>query len=418
VRYKPSIIALDYETALTDGTPSIEFYRDDFRAISAAAAWHTEAGEIKTRYMEGEAEIAPFLARCKAEGIPFIAHNLAFEYGVTRFRFPGHEHLFTVDTARLVQVYDNGGDKYQRYERFAPTTEYEGLDNATDPEKPAVYYSGFSLVNSAGRILPGYVNHKAKFYAIIRSRASAGKQVKPGMEGSNLNLLTPEELEVYNVEDAITTLNLYKFTTEYFNEIGYNWRLDHSLYVPLAQEVSEAKARGIAVDREALRAHIATLEASRTKIALDFLNRFKDQIAALEAESLQNLQMGFKTQKGKDAVLARNDHKFNINSTTQLKRLFVDKLGLTPRFFTEDTKAGKAMRLNDPTLPPFEPKPSFKAAHLGSFGEGGEMLVKNKKILLVINQARALLALSERDGLWHASLKMTATSTGRLAGGT
>lgn len=414
MKYKPSIIALDYETALLDGTPSIEFYRDDFRAISAAASWHTEAGEIKTRYMEGEAEIAPFLARCKAEGIPLVAHNLAFEYGVTRFRFPGHEHLFTVDTARLVQVYDNGGDKYQRYERFTPPTETEGLD---DEETTTTYYSGFSLVNSAGRILPGYQDHKAKFYTLIRNRAGTGKPVKAGAEGSNLHLLTPEELQEYNVADAVTTLNLYRFITEYFNEIGYNWRLDHSLYVPLAQEVSEAKARGIAVDREALRAHIATLEASRTKIALDFRNRFKDQIEALEAESLQSLQMGFKTQKGKDGVLARNDHLFNINSTTQLKKLFVDKLGLTPKFFTEDTKAGKAKRWNDPTLPPFEPKPSFRAAHLGSFGEGGEMLVKNKKILLVINQAKALLALSERDNVWHSSLKVVGTSTGRLAGG-
>lgn len=407
MKYKPSIIAFDFESSLLDGTPSVEFYRDDFRAISAAAAWFTEAGAIKTRYMEGEAEIAPFLARCKAEGISLVAHNLAFEYGVTRFRFPGHEHLFTVDTARLVQVYDNGGDKYQRYERFAPPSETESLD-----DEPEVYYSGFSLVNSAGRILPGYVNHKEKYHKLIRSRGG-----KKGSEGKQLNALTSEELEAYNVEDAITTLNLYKFITEYFNEIGYNWRLDHSLYVPLAQEVSEAKARGIAVDREALRAHIATLEASRTKIALDFRNRFKDQIEALEAESLQTLQMGFKTQKGKDGVLARNDHKFNINSTMQLKRLFVDKLGLTPRFFTEDTKAGKARRLNDPTLPPFEPKPSFRAAHLGSFGEGGEMLVKNKKMLLVINQAKALLALSDRSGSWHLSLKVVGTSTGRLAGG-
>lgn len=45
------------------------------------------------------------------------------------------------------------------------------------------------------------------------------------------------------------------------------------------------------------------------------------------------------------------------------------------------------------------------------------MLVKNKKILLVINQAKALLALSDKAGLWHLSLKVVGTSTGRLAGG-
>jgi hypothetical protein len=37
--YVPPVVVLDYETALLDGTPSVDYFREDFRVISAAAAW-------------------------------------------------------------------------------------------------------------------------------------------------------------------------------------------------------------------------------------------------------------------------------------------------------------------------------------------------------------------------------------------
>lgn len=49
---KIKVVSCDFETALTNGTPSVEFYREDFRIISAAMAW-----DGRTRYVTGEAAV-------------------------------------------------------------------------------------------------------------------------------------------------------------------------------------------------------------------------------------------------------------------------------------------------------------------------------------------------------------------------
>jgi hypothetical protein len=408
--YVPTLLALDYETALTDGTPSHEYYRDDFRAISLAVAWYGKDGTIRTAYYEGEEQIGGFLARSK--GIPKVCHNLSFEYGVTKHRFPGYELDFVWDTARLAQVYDNGGNKFQTYEREVPN-EYEGLDDIIT----AKFYSGFSLVNSAGRILPEYQDHKAKFYSLIRSRTgSDGKVVKAGTEGANLHLLTPEELKEYATADAVTTLRLYTHITQYFERIGYDYTLDHTLYVPVARGVSDARSRGIHVNRDAVRAALVEIQAEIAAIRDTFLTKYRTEISQIETEN-QNVGLaGYKTQKGKDAYLARADWGFNVGSTTQLKRLFVDILGIKPTFWTEPGKAHKD-KLKRGEEVDFTPKPSFKAAHLETYGGGGKLLINYKKKRLVERQLKSLLELSEKDSRWHLTLKAVGTSTGRMAGG-
>lgn len=410
--YVPSLLCLDYESALTDGTPSHEYYRDDFRAISLAVAWFGKDGGIRTAYYEGEEQIGRFLARSK--GIPKVCHNLSFEYGVTKHRFPGYELDFVWDTARLAQVYDNGGNKFQTYEREIPN-EFDALDDETTIAK---FYSGFSLVNSAGRILPGYQDHKAKFYSLIRARASQGKPIKPGMEGSNLHLLTPEELKEYATADAVTTLNLYQYITEYFDKIGYDYRLDHSLYVPVARGVADARSRGVLVDRPALGQALMQIVDEITLIRITFLEKFSDQIAAIEAENKTLGVAKYKTQKGKEAFLERGDWRFNIGSTAQLKRLFVDLMGIKPTFWTEPGKAHKDKIKRGEDVD-FTPKPSFKAAHLETYGEGGKLLINYKKKGLVERQIKSLLELSDNKGSkWHATLRAVGTSTGRLTSGT
>ncbi len=90
---------------------------------------------------------------------------------------------------------------------------------------------------------------------------------------------------------------------------------------------------------------------------------------------------------------------FNVGSNKQLAALFVGKLKMTPKFVT---KTGQ---------------PSFKSAFLSQWGEGGDMLKKRRKRLLVLKQCDSLLALSEYDGRWHVDLKACGTTTGRFAGG-
>jgi hypothetical protein len=410
VKYVPSLLALDYESALTGGTPSHEYYRDDFRAISLAVAWYKD-GEVKTAYYEGEDSIAKFLK--KAAGIPKVCHNLSFEYGVTKHRFPGYELDFVWDTARLAQLYDNGGNKFQTYEREVPN-EFEGLDDDTTTAK---FYSGFSLVNSAGRILPGYQDHKAKFYSLIRSRTGAdGQVVKPGMEGSNLHLLTPEELKEYATADAVTTLNLYKYITEYFNGIGFDYTLDHSLYVPLARGVADARSRGIAVDRQSLLKALKEVQVEKTAIRDAFLAKYAKEIAQIEASNAERGAAAYKTQKGKDTYLKREDWKFNVGSTAQLQTLFVDLLGIKPTFWTEPGKSHKDKAKRGEEVN-FIPKPSFRAAHLSTYGEGGTMLINYKKKGLVETQIKNLLELSDRDGIYHLTLRAVGTATSRMTSG-
>lgn len=403
--FKPDLLCADFETALTDGTPSHEYYRDDFRAISLAVAWYKD-GEVKTAYYEGEDNIARFLK--KAAGIPKVCHNLSFEYGVTKHRFPGYELDFVWDTARLAQLYDNGGNKFQTYEREVPN-EYEGLDETTTEK----YYSGFSLVNSAGRILPQYSDHKAKYYAIIRSKDSS---VKVGTEGSHLNLLTPEELKEYATADAVTTLKLYTYITEYFHGIGFDYTLDHSLYLPLARGCADARSRGIEVERQALLRALEEVQAEKATIRDAFLSKYAKEIAQIEASNAERGAAAYKTQKGKDAYLKREEWRFNVGSTAQLQTLFVDILGIKPTFWTEPGKSHKDKQKRGEMFN-FIPKPSFRAAHLSTYGEGGTMLINYKKKGLVETQIKNLLELSDRDGIYHLSLRAVGTATSRLSGG-
>ena len=81
----PKYLSLDFETALTDNTPSIEYWRDDFRILSAAAAWEVDGG-IKTKFLLGEGNIREFLTHC--QDIHLLLYNLTFELGCLMYRFP------------------------------------------------------------------------------------------------------------------------------------------------------------------------------------------------------------------------------------------------------------------------------------------------------------------------------------------
>lgn len=394
--YRPDVIVIDFETALLTGEPSTEYYREDFRAISCAFAWTGADGTVRTKYREGEIAIGEELARIKHDGIPLVVHNLPFEYGVCSYRFPGTEGSVLIDTMRLVQVADNGG-KAAHWE-VKPQTYDDMLDavESDEDEKPK-QSSGLSLVSAASRWLSEDMqDHKAPFYALIRERTGC----KQRQEGKNLNALTPDELEAYNVADAKVTLALYRTLLAKFAEDNYDWRLDHELYRGSARRISKAKGRGVVVDRTALVLYKQEVETELARIADNFRETFKREISELETEWFDAWCNELKSERGRQARRdSRQYPHFNVGSNKQLAALFVDKLGMQPKFTTETGQ------------------PSFKSAFLNQWGEGGELLKKRRKRLLVLKQCESLLALSEYDGKWHVDLKACGTTTGRFAGG-
>lgn len=410
--FKPSIIALDYETALLDGTPSVEYYRPDFRVTSAAAVWRSEDGTTKSVYFEGEEAVSEFLAKVSRVNIPCVVHNFQFEYGVTKFRFPGCERVIQVDTMRLAQVADNGGKEAQR--DFKPRTYLEELDEAEGS-----YTTGLGLQAVASRWLGSELqNHKEPAYRWLRETAG----VKAGQEGKHLHLLPADLMRAYNVADAIVTLHLYDRLTSEFQRVGYDWTLDHSLYTASAKRIAEAKGRGVRVDRDALCKYRDDVLAEIAAIEDAFKSEYAGPIAEIESEYAEAYIYALKTERGQaqrraHVAAGTADIRFNVGSNKQLARLLVDKLGIQPKFYTEESKQSKARRKDSPNLPPFQPSPSLKAAHLGTYGKPGEMLIQRRKRLLVLKQVENLLELSALDGRWHADLRACGTATGRFAGG-
>ncbi len=412
--FKPSIIAWDVETALTDGTPHTEYYRADFRVTTSAFAWRGEDGAIKTRYYVGEAETRAQLEKIQRAGIPTVVHSLQFEYGVTKYRFPGLESVITWDTMRLVQVADNGGKKafWDEEKRLLANP----LDEV-DEDAPKLT-SGLGLEASASRFLEAELRgHKQEAYKWLRSHG-----VKAGTEGANLNLLPPEILERYNVADAIVTLRLHETLMALFAEKKYSPDLDHRLYASSARRIAERKGLGVPIDIQRLSFYRAKVKKEIDAIETNFRDAFGGPIAEVEADAQEAWVKALKSERGQIARRAQLEANpaliaFKILSTQQLKRLFVDKLGITPKFMTEESKKSKEKRKLKPDMKPFEPKPSFKASHLATYGAGGELLIERRKRLLVLSQVENLLALSARDGRWHVDLKAAGTVTGRMAGG-
>ncbi len=414
--FRPSIIALDYETALLSGEPSLEYYRPDFRVTSCAMAWVAEDGSTKTRYVEGEGALLPVLERIRREGIPVVVHNLPFEFGVTLYRFPGTEGIFTHDTMRLVQVADNGGKEAQRY-GYGPRSYADQLD-AMESEDAEERVPGLSLVAAASRWLPAeYHNHKDEAHDWLRANG-----VKSGQEGRNLNALPPDILRRYNVADAVVALRLYETLTASFETDGYDYRLDHSLYLASAKRIAEGKGRGVRVDRAKLAGYREEVLSQIDAIEARFRQAYAGPIGEIEAEMREAYVMAVKTPRGQAKRLADLEAtpdlaRFNVGSNKQLASLFIDRLKARPKFWTEESKASKGKRSANPDLKEFQPSPSFKAAHLPTYGEGGELLVERRKRLLVLKQCESLLALSGFDGRWHVDLKACGTTTGRAAGG-
>jgi DNA polymerase I-like protein with 3'-5' exonuclease and polymerase domains len=366
--YKPPVIAFDFESN------SLDYWSPDFRVYSCAFAWRDENGEVKTRVLTSPGGIKDQLRVIQEHEIPLVCHNAGFEYGVTKFVFPGYEDLIQFDTMRLSQVFDNGGSDDEDRGRF-------GLSKCVQ------------------RILQ-QDDHKAKYYQWLRDNLG----IKAGQEKKNLSKLPEDLLYKYNAEDAIVTLYLYEKTTSEFEKVKYNWQLDHMLYMNITKHISMAKARGIAVDFNKLMEYQAEITHEIEEIDRKFNEYFDKFIQEIEEEKKHKWVNGVKTERGRQNRLDKLDTnpdvwKFKPKSKNDLKALLVDKQKVEPTFTTP------------------KGSPSFKAAHIHTYGEGGKILATRNKRLLVLKQTTSLLQLASTDLRYHPDLKPTGTKTGRMAGG-
>lgn len=409
--FKPDVICFDYETALLDGTPSVEYYRPDFRVTTASFSWIRDNGTINNQFLVGESNIRPFLQHIADEGIPLVCHNMTFEYGVSLCRFPDINLNIKYDTMRLVQVADNGGKDMEWTADMSIDDELDALEG-----KKVKRESGLKLVKCVSRWLPvEYHNHKEPFHLYLREKHG----VKKGTEGANLNLLPAEMLRDYNIRDSDVTLLLYLRVVNEFKAIGYDWSMDHWLYASTCRHVAKAKIRGVHVDRERLTKYRDAIVAEIAAIDSEFSAKFQTEINEIEQERLTKYVAKRTTEKGQlsawmHATLEdQSTYKFNSGSGKQLATLFVDKLKMPVTFWTQEPRKKPGVERKKV----FVPSPSFKSTHLHTWGEGGLILENRKRRLLVLQQCNSLLELSAYDGKWHTDLKVCGTATGRAAGG-
>ncbi len=381
-----SVIALDFETT------GLKTWLPDFRIVSCAACWPTPEG-YKFAYTEGEVDTRTLLESCL--GRTLIIQNVSYEMACIMSRYPDLWELMNngvtwLDCARLVQNWDGGGQEYD--------DGVQSLFGSTAKKNPN---TGFRLEALAARVLePKYHNHKQPYIQWILDNIPGTK--KKGA-GAHLAKLPPTMLQRYNELDTEITFEVYRVMCESFAKIGFDWRLDHQLYIQCCKYLADSSNRGVTVDREQLTENIKIVEAEISEIRTTFTEKYADEISQVESLNRADLVAKMKSEKGKLSINSDPKKeklwKFKVSSTKQLARLFVDILGIQYTFKTP--KGG----------------PSFKSAFLNQWGEGGVLLEKRGKRQLVMNQMIALYNMSEQDGLWHWSMKAIATRTGRLSGG-
>lgn len=403
------LVFFDYESATVDevGNPtaSTEAYRHDFRVMSAAFAW-VEGASLKTLFTDGEEETGKALQRFVDEDYRCVVHNLSFELMVTQCRYPSFfpRVQWHADTMRLVQLYDNAADEFI-IDWLSDDQELNLLDVGEAKKKPKPkYIGGLKLDNAVRRLLGDKTSHKEEAHSWLRDNAG----IKKGSEGANLHLLPRDILERYNVADAVNTMRLYEYITHHFKSIGFNWEFNHRLYDLAVKRYVRRKIKGVRVDVEHEKAYAKKVTKEIEDTSAAFLERFKDEIKRVERARLLAEIRKRKTLRGRKRFLRRFklDHptarkavRFNTGSNKQLAALFVDVLGIEPRFRTD------------------KGAPSFRSVVLDQWGDGGLLLQKRRKRLLVLKQAEALIRACEYDGRWHYDFRVAGTATGRGAGG-
>lgn len=339
------LIALDFETT------GLQMYSPKHSVFCAAIAYR-QGGELKSEFIEAD-DVLSRLTVLQNEGHTFCVYNIGFEGLVLKSKYPSLKLNIVADVMRLVQNYDNG----------------ENVLN-------------FGLKHAAKRLLPPQYQDWEK-------------EMKDWLykhKGQNIHQAPKEILVPYNVGDSIATLLLYEIITNKFAVEGFNWTVDHGLYMSSATHVVDAKLRGVQVDQDRLLQYTKAVERGLENNETLFKYTLFEDIHAAE-EKLTVAEQG----KFKRKVVERT--RFNLDSNKHREVLFCDVMGIEPTFFT---KTGR---------------PSLKKSHLKQFGEAAQLLEARKGRQVVLTQANNLLELAKEDGRWHIDLKLVGTSTSRFAGG-
>lgn len=406
-----NIVCIDFETEDSRGA-SFEYFRDDFKISSLSCAWRDKfTGQVNHWFSTRPDAIRHQLGRLAAGQFYIVAQNLPYEYGVVAAVCPGLVLNWYACTMRLSQIRDGGGDEFNPPELTFEQTIALELGEITEKEASKIQYSGIglSLEACAKRFLTDTRMHDHKKVAHDWLAEHCGVKKNFGRE---LHRLPEPLLREYNNADTLVTLLLYEEHVKWAQDQGVDWSPDHRLYLDRARLITSAYLRGIRIDQAALLAYIWELEAEIADIEQKFKDQFQEELrevaylrrSALEAwagdpglkSDLARWNRWYKLQTGE-----LNDQwvELNVGSSKQLAMLFMEVMGMEPQFLT---KKGN---------------PSFKTTHLHQWGEGGLILQKRRKRLLVLQQAVNTYIGSLYDGRIHCSVKVSGTRTNRVAGG-
>jgi DNA polymerase I-like protein with 3'-5' exonuclease and polymerase domains len=351
------IVSLDIESS------SLNPWSGDI--ISAAIAWR-ENGEMKTFFVRGENDIRDLLERLIETDSKLLVYNASFEQKWFTHKYPDLNVKWYCDVMRLVQQagtsFDSGG--------------------------LSVEIDGFGLKPAVTRILGKTESWTDDIYKWIQSNFD----VKKSDVGKYLGFAPDELLKPYNEADSIYTLELFEFLTGYFKKVKFDWTADHDIYLGVVTELTDANLKGIPVDIAKLNAYIRAIDNEIQEMDAAFADRYSVEIEAVREQLRQKEQAKFKKKIVTEAP------EFNTGSRQHLEMLFCGQLGLAPAFLS-------------PTG-----SPSFKSAHMGTWGEPGDMLANRGKRIIIQKQAEALVRVSDKKGVWHPELKACGTVTGRFAG--
>ena len=402
----PSIVFIDYETRDSRGA-SFESFREDFRVFSLSSAWRDENGDVKHWFDTRPNAIKSYLEWLDKHQIPVVVHNLQFEFQVTKKCYPHLNLNFVADTMRLAKLRDSGGSEYNNQ----PLTQLQEIElelgeiSEDDIKKAWKKSRGVSLEACAYRFLEDDMQgHKAEAHGYLEEHHGIKKN-----HGQYLDLLPFPVLQRYNNADTMVTLLLYESCMKYFEEQKFDVSRDWQLYSMRAKHIAEAYLRGIKINTKELLKYILDIEKEIEDIDTQFRKEFQDEITQVRKilyKKYRESKTYPKTERGKqkrwDAMMSgkyKEEWDFNINSGAHLAYLFHNILGIDPKFRTA------------------KGAPSFKASHLKQWGKGGNILLKRKKRLLVLNQCVSTYCAAIYDSKYHPQVRADGTRTNRVSAG-
>lgn len=344
-------VVLDVETS------GLNFWEPTFRVVSVAAAY-LENGRITTWYEDTEEGINFLLGWAANHEI--VVHNASFEIGVFSCCYPHIPLKVTIDTMRLVQLFDAGGPGNQLGLKQS-AKRILGADKG-DWERPVHDWIAANIADPAAKKRPG----------------------------AFLSQVPADLLEAYNRADVERTYELLEHILVRFEVAQYDYTQDMSLFLYMVQKFVAAKVHGIPVDREPLAAYVTELTSKMAQIDARFLEFFTDAVKDVRGLLHAKVQSMFKRK------IVTKIPEMNPGSGRHLELLFCEVLKIQPRITTP------------------KGRPCFKTKYSSQWGTGGQILAGRSKAQFTRAQSLALLERSGGFGArWHPDLSPGTTVTGR-----